>query len=911
MATDVSPTSDLSNLPNHRLNLVAEAAGLGLWEWDPATQRSTWDQRTLQLHGLVEFDGSREAWLRQIHPEDRPAAIAALQNVSRKNDDYVLDYRINLPDGSVRYLESRGLIQRDAGGHAQRVIGTERDITSRIEAAAKQRTLNERLQLALRSVNYGTWELNVASGRVMWDDPMLEIYGLSREAAPSTRDTWIRLIHPADVTAVRATVVGVLEGRSASYECTFRITRPDGAVRHVQEYGYLQRDASGRSSRLAGLARDVTAEKAKNEAAELAEQRWQLAIEGTNEAVWDWNIERGTVYHDNQWARMLGYASDEIDDSLDAWRKLVHPDDLAASENYTLDHLSQRTPLYQAEYRMRAKGGDWHWILDRGKVVTRAPDGRALRMVGTHTDITDRKNLEKRLQRTDELADQVSRLAHIGGWEFDLQTSRLRWSGEVSRIYEVDEDYVPTIDDARKIFPAGVLEAIQASTPSSLLETFDHELPLITAKGRNIWVRVLGRVETQPGQSTRIHGALQDITGQHQAETDRRVLENQLFQVQKMETLGTLSGGIAHDFNNLLTGILGYHELAADSIPEDHPARACLAEARNASLRARELVEQILTFSRQSSETEQGPVDLRPVVEEARRFLRSTLPANIGIETEIDAACGFVNADATQIHQVILNLGSNAAHAMRTNGGTLKLTVRPRPITPEQGARLGGVTPGKYVCISMSDTGHGMDEATLRRIFEPFFTTKNTSEGTGLGLAVVHGIVRAHRGVIDLESTVGVGTTFHVYLPMSLDESAAEPTPLRPAPRGEGELVCVVDDEGLVGRFTKATIEKLGYEAVSFGSAEECLTAWQANPVAYRLLVTDQTMPGMQGTELATAMRKLIPGLLVVIMSGHFSKIYSRELDELGQVELLAKPFTTEQLSNALSQALHGKTSSS
>jgi len=637
------------------------------------------------------------------------------------------------------------------------------------------------------------------------------------------------------------------------------------------------------------------------------EQRWRLALEGANDAVWDWDLQTGEIYHDDQWARMLGYDPAEITASLDGWRTLVHPDDVAASELSATEHFAQRAPRYQAEYRMRTKSGHWHWILDRGKVVKRAPDGQPLRMVGTHTDITDRMDLEQRLRRSDELADQVSRIARIGGWEIDLATMKVTWSPEIHRIHEVGEDYQPTLDDVRWLFPAGFMELLEKNDPASRLDMFDRELPLVTVKGQHIWVRVIGRTELHDGLPVRVHGALQDITAQHQSANVRRQLEMQLFQAQKMETLGTLSGGIAHDFNNLLTGILGYQELASDTIPADNPARACLAEAQNASMRARALVEQILTFSRQSPGTDFGAMDLGVVVEEARRFLRATLPANIAIETEINPECRPVLADSTQIHQVILNLGSNAAHAMRKYGGTLRISLQPWEMEVDQSIRLADVRPGPYVRLSLSDSGHGMDEATQRRIFEPFFTTKNTQEGTGLGLAVVHGIVKAHRGAITAESKVGVGTTFHVYLPAGAAEASLEDVDDIPPPRGNGELVCIVDDEETVSSYTHSAIEKLGYRTITFASAEQCLGAWNGSGLLRdcRVLITDQAMPGLQGTKLVMVMRNLIPQLPVIVMSGHFSKITAAELDELKPVVLLPKPFTTEQIGHALFRALH------
>jgi CheY-like chemotaxis protein len=378
----------------------------------------------------------------------------------------------------------------------------------------------------------------------------------------------------------------------------------------------------------------------------------------------------------------------------------------------------------------------------------------------------------------------------------------------------------------------------------------------------------------------------------------------QLFHAQKMETLGTLSGGIAHDFNNLLTGIIGYHELAAESVAEDHPARACLDEARKASLRARELVEQILTFGRQSAGMSLEATDITLVVEEARRFLRATLPSNITITTSIPESCPQVMADTTQVHQVLLNLGSNAAHAMRAHGGTLSIEIQKVDLEGSRGPALGGLAPGDYLRLSVGDTGHGMDEATIHRIFEPFFTTKSTREGSGLGLAVVHGIIRAHRGGINVVSTVGKGTVFHIYLPAVTERKAAPVATFKRAPEGTGQSIFIVDDEDMVVRSAKVALEKKGYRVTMFNSAEACLEQLRGGNAHCDALITDQTMPGMQGTQLAAAARELVVGLPILIMSGYFTNISSQALSELGPVTLLAKPFTSNELAMSLHQTL-------
>ncbi|MEO6246171.1 MAG: ATP-binding protein [Opitutaceae bacterium] len=552
------------------------------------------------------------------------------------------------------------------------------------------------------------------------------------------------------------------------------------------------------------------------------------------------------------------------------------------------------------------KNGEAFWqIVDMQPV--RDPGGALTHFVAIQTHITARKHLEQQLRKSEELAREVGRLARIGGWEIDRATAQVTWSEATRRIHEVDDSFQPTMANVAQFFSGDARATMEAaiSNLSATAPEFDVELPLLTARGRRAWVRMLGRGEFKAGKGVSVHGAIQDVTAERESRESRRQLELQLFQAQKMETLGTFAGGIAHDFNNLLTGIIGYHELAADMIAEDHPARACLSEALKASLRARELVEQILAFGRQSGGTEHDPIDMPAAIEEARRFLRATLPKNIAIEVECAEGSGRVLADATQIHQILLNLGGNAGHAMRQHGGTLRITLESVELNPDLALAIGKNAAPSYVRLSVSDTGHGMDEATRGRIFDPFFTTKNSREGTGLGLAVVHGIVRSHRGAITVESTVGSGSVFHVYLPAAGDRAITAEPATQVSPRGNGEFVCIVDDEEVVASCARLVLENKGYRTVTFKSAEACLAHLHTGPGDCALLVTDQTMPGMQGTELAQQVRQTSPSLPVVIMSGFFAKISPDELSRLGSVQLLSKPFTSDELAQAVHRALH------
>jgi PAS domain S-box-containing protein len=896
---------------NERLQLATQSAALGVWEWNAASQKYTWDERTHAIHDLApdEFDGTFEAWMKCLHPDDRALAEARFELVLAGGNFYDQEFRIlRASDGAVRHIESRAIVQRDPQGRLLRITGTSRDVTAECESEERLRTLTDRWQLALRASRYGVWDWDLATDNVIWDDRMFDLYGVLRHTFPGTRQAWLELIHPEDRARAAQNEQDAIRLGREEFANEFRVVLPDGFVRHVETHGYIRRDEHGRPVRLVGMERDISSEKQTLEALRMAEERWQLAVEGTNDAVWDWNVPTGVTYHDHRWPQMLGYEPGEIADTIESWNSLVHPDDLPGCQAAIEAHFSHRTPLYHHEYRMRTKPGDWKWILDRAKVVSWSAESQPLRMVGMHSDVTARKNLEYRLHQFEQLMTQVSAIAQIGGWEMDLETMQIAWSEQVCRIHEVDSHYQPTVHTSVSFFAPEARDIISSALKAAMThgKDYDLELPIITATGRRIWVRALTRAEFRDGKPVRLIGALQDISNRRDGENARRKLEFQLFQAQKMETLGTLAGGIAHDFNNLLTGIMGYQELVADALGDNPDARDYLAQARSASLRARDLVEQILTFGRQSADEQHSPLDLALVIDEARRLLRATVPATITIETHIAPDCAHVLGDATQIHQVIINLASNAAHAMRAKGGVLRISLQPAETgNGPRSATLATLPAGNYVRLTVSDNGHGMDDTTLQRIFDPFFTTKEVREGTGLGLAVVHGIVRAHRGGVEVESKLGLGSTFHVYLPAAaLDAELSDDTGAL-APRGAGEMVFIVDDEDTVASFTKFALENKGYRATTVDTAEQCLAILTADPTACAVLVTDQTMPGMTGMELAGKVREFAATLPIIVMSGYFLKISPQEIAQIGHVELLGKPFTTDELAWMVRRALH------
>jgi signal transduction histidine kinase/DNA-binding response OmpR family regulator len=384
--------------------------------------------------------------------------------------------------------------------------------------------------------------------------------------------------------------------------------------------------------------------------------------------------------------------------------------------------------------------------------------------------------------------------------------------------------------------------------------------------------------------------------------TERRRLEAQFRQAQKMESIGMLAGGIAHDFNNILSAILGNLYLAKIEATGRPQLLEPLENIAQAARRAGDLVNQILTFSRQNKQ-EREPLKLNHVVLEALKLLRASVPATIRIQTNLTQT-PTVLANATAVHQVIMNLGTNAWHAMRGKAGTLTVEMSELEADVDFAGAHPGLHPGRYVRLAVSDTGHGMDAATMERIFDPFFTTKAVGEGTGLGLAVVLGIMQSHDGAITVYSEPGHGTAFHLYFPVFDSEPAPTEQGPQPIPRGNGEHILFVDDEAPLLNVGKKMLERLGYRVTTKANGLEAITAVRDQPEAFQLVVTDLTMPSMDGIKLGKQLLQLQPKLAIVLSTGYSGMITEEAIRDLGFRGLLVKPTTARALGEAVHRAL-------
>ena len=393
-----------------------------------------------------------------------------------------------------------------------------------------------------------------------------------------------------------------------------------------------------------------------------------------------------------------------------------------------------------------------------------------------------------------------------------------------------------------------------------------------------------------------------DISERKAAEEERARLGQRLRQAERMEAVGRLAGGIAHDFNNILGGILGYSEMLAEQTPEG-PLRRYANNVLTAANRARGLVDQILAYSR-SQRGERVAVDLGRVVAETLDLLRGSLPGGILLEGHVPASPVHVVGDTTQLHQVLMNLCTNAIQAMG-EAGTLRVTLETLDTREPRSLPQGALPPGAYATLSITDSGAGMDEATIARIFEPFFTTKEVGKGTGLGLSLVYGIVTDSGGAIDVASRVGQGSTFTIYLPRVDSATAPAEEEKAPIPRGQGQRILVIDDEAPLVAVTTEVLSRLGYKAVGFSNGRDALAEVQATPGHFDAVITDEVMPGLSGTELAQRLRLVRPDLPIVLVSGYIGPLMSERAHAAGVGRILKKPVQSRETASALAELLH------
>ncbi len=519
---------------------------------------------------------------------------------------------------------------------------------------------------------------------------------------------------------------------------------------------------------------------------------------------------------------------------------------------------------------------------------------------------------ERALRQSEQRYALAMEGANEGHFDWDLERGPSFLSARMKLLHGRNEDAAVTTRAewiaALDVHPADAAR-MQAAVRAHLEGRTDHyeaEYRVRQPDGRWHWLQARGRcIRDESGKARRFVGSTIDITARKDAEAEKERLEIQLRRSQKLEAMGTLAGGIAHDFNNILGAILGYGELAQKGAPEGGVVRRYLDNVMQAGGRAKALVERILAFSR-SGVAERGPIQVQAVIEETLELLAASLPPGVRLHQRLLAGDAAIVGDSTQLHQVAMNLCTNALQAME-HGGLLEVTLERIDVVSARELSHGSVAPGAYVRLDVSDTGSGIPPQVLERMFDPFFTTKGVGEGTGLGLSLVHGIVTDLGGSIDVRTTIGRGTTFSIWLPTSGQAAAPARVVDAELPRGEGQTVMIVDDEIPLVALAEELLATLGYEPVGFASSTAALQAFRADPQRFDVVLTDETMPELVGTDLAKSMRALRPDIPIVLMSGYSGLPLQERAREVGIREVLRKPLQSRDIADCLGRVLHSR----
>ncbi len=693
----------------------------------------------------------------------------------------------------------------------------------------------------------------------------------------------------------------VMRGEEGLLE--FEVTGLHGARRWVETHAVPLRGASGQVRALLGVTRDITERKRAAEAIREGEEQLQTVVENLTEGLIISDRD-GRLLHWNRAAlAMHGFlTSEEGQRHLPEFAQNFELSNLDGSSltftRWPLARILAGESLRDFVVRIRRVGAAWERIFSYSGTLVRSPGGKGLAFISV-SDITERHRAAEELRASEERFRELAENIQEVFWILDPSRQKIFyvsptyasvWGRSCESLYENPESWVESIhpDDRPRVTHPVLGRELNGE--------YDEEYRICRPDGSIRWIRERAfPVRGKAGRPERIVGVAEDVTS-------NRRLQDQLRQAQKMEAIGRLAGGIAHDFNNILTAIVGNTKLAMDDVPPDHPAGICLNEIKKSSARATDLVRRILTFSRQQT-PERKLLTLAPIVREAIQLLRSTFPAMIEIREDFQSGNLQVLADATQVHQIIMNLGTNALHAMG-DSGVMEFRMTVAEVDSDLARSSPDLREGRYLRLSVSDTGCGMNRATLDRIFEPFFTTKPQGEGTGLGLSVVHGIVKSHDGAITVYSEVGKGTSFQLYFPVVQTAGAEAPVARPEVPRGQGQHILYVDDEEQLVFLATRMLERLGYTVSGFSQPEAALEAFQKAPGSFDLVITDLSMPGLPGPELVRRILQIRSDIPVVMATGYVRPGDQEKAVRFGVRDLVLKPSTVEEMGATLSRLL-------
>jgi len=887
---------------NEKLFKTAGKASYDLvYEWNLSKDEVKWFG---DIDGLLGYDKGEiseniEAWIGLIHPEDKKKIKDTIEFHRESAGPIKYEYRIKQKNGNYRYWSDNALPILNEKGKPYKWIGVCKDISERKNAENALRKSEAKYRALFEGINDAVF---VHKLRKEGFSNFIEVNKIACKRLGYSREELLNL-SPDDISLPEDA------GSRESFKGKKNLLRNKWTVFeavHVTKEGKrIPVEISSRIFELEDqpvimyLARDITERKKAERALKESEDRLSKIMIAANDGMWDWDLKTDKVYFDQRYYKMAGYKVNEFPHQFEEFRKRVHPDDLSKVMDHARKHLKGVIDRFVVEFRFRKKDESYMWILGRGVIVERDKEGKPIRFVGTHTDITERKRAEVALRESEERFRKMAEMLPEAIFETNMNL-KITYSNKraLSLFGYTKEELSEGLNGINMIAP---------EDRNRLLENFEkrkrgEDIGLLEYKGirkNGSKFPVLFHISSifKDKKLIGFRGLIIDIE-------KRKRLEEQLHQIRKVESIGRLAGGIAHDLNNLLAPILGYSEMLKEELKIDDKCKNIAGKILNAGLKARDLVRQLLAFSRKQT-LKFKPMDLNRIIKDLKELLHRTIREDIKIKFNLSTDIIMVKADSSQIEQVIMNLASNASDAM-PEGGKIIIETNHNPVEfdEEYAANHRGVKPGKYVQLSISDTGCGMDKETLEKIFEPFFSTKGEN-GTGLGLATVYGIIKQHDGNIWVYSEPGKGTTFKIYLPFVENSFVEEKIDKKKTTNLKGsETIIIVEDDENVRSMTRKILEQHGYNIIEKENGVGVLNELKKRDSKIHLLLTDVVMPEMNGKDLFIKASKLHPELKVLYMSGYTTNVIADKGVLKKGIQFIQKPFTMNKLASKVREVL-------
>ena len=893
-----------------RFALAVRGSNEGIWDWNIVTNSNYFSPRFCELlcYGPDEINHELKTFEALLHPEDHDRILEAVRRHLEEHHPYDVEYRLRLKNGDYRWFHARGQAIWAEAGKPQRMAGSITDITQRKQAEEWLREgervkseLLAKLDEAQHIAMIGSWEWDLNTNQVWWSDETYRIFGVTPQNYVPSFDENGKFIHPDDLEQY-GKIFGHTLQTGEPLDSDFRLIAKDGLQKYCNAKGKVVCDDSGQPHRFAGTIMDITERQQAGEIILRERKQAQLYLDIAGVMLAALNDKGHITMINQKGCAILGYNEREILGRN--WFEVCLPKSRVEELMGVFVKLmrGELAPVEYYENPIVTKNMDEREIAFHNAVLY-DQQGNISGILFSGEDITERRQGEQERDRLKAILRAL--IDSCPAWIACMDTDG---SYLIANSY-----YTETF-----LLPLSQIEGhnFQEVFPPDLYERHKKLIAQSVAIGKTLqWE---DQASLKENQITHVYGSYTplydndgslwgvsafglDITALRQAEQEKDRLQAQIQQAVKMQAVGTLAGGIAHEFNNLLGVIMGCAEMARDEVPADSFAKNQLDKVMKASFRVKDLVKQILTFSRQAQQ-KQIVANLCPLVKESVKLIQPSIPSSVEIETRIDSDCRNAKVDPTEIQQIVMNLCSNAVWAMKEKG-TITISMNEVSVTDNDVLISKGLSAGDYVKLSFADTGCGMDQQTVSQIFVPFFTTKEVGQGTGMGLAIIYGIIESYGGTITVESEVGKGTTFHLYFPVTGEPAAEVQALVEEIPRGT-ERILLVDDEEIYASMEAEVIGRLGYDVCLKTSSIEALEAYKATPEGYDLIITDQIMPGLSGDELVKEIRAIRPAIPIILCTGYSTQMDEGKAKALGINGFAFKPMARKDIAKLIRKVL-------